>query len=140
MSTRYRIFPLFTKLRIATPGTTGAGGVYTYIDLDVQGLSQAVLTADSLELITLQKGANGNDLEWNVELIGGYDRDNEVTAIPLSATDINTNDAPVRAAAVTSVANFLPHSRLRIRVKNRNSVTGVNSALVSAVLLVKIAA
>ena len=142
MSTCYRVFSLFDKLRVVTDGATGVNGVYAYVDLNVPGLSQAVLVALALELITLQHGAagtGGENLEWNVELISGYDRDNELPAVPVVGTDIHTNDTPARSGPYTTMTSFLPHARLRLRFKNKSGINGVQSAILSATLLVKIA-
>ena len=138
MTGSYRVLSIVAKLRIATTGAAGATGVYNYIDLDVPGLSGLVLVAESVTLITLQKGANAPNIEWNMELIGGYDRDNEVAAVRLSTADINTNDIPVRTPPVTTLTAFLPHSRLRIALKNKDGITGVQSAIISVMLLVKL--
>jgi len=143
MSTCYRVFSLFDKLRVVTAGVGGTTPPYLYVDLNVPGLSQAVLVALALELITLQHGAagsgNGTDLEWNIELIPGYDRDNELAAVPLLGTDIHANDTPARSGPYTTMTNFLPHSRMRLRFRNAANVSGVQSAILGATLLVKIA-
>ncbi len=138
---RFRVIPLFRRLRLVTSGVGGTPAPWVYVDLEVPGLSGLVLTAESLTLITLQTGGAGDTIEWNVELILGYDRDHEVaTPIPLAGpdTDVKTNDQPRRWPAVTSAdEEFLPHARLRVRVKNKDGVTGVQTALADATLLIQ---
>lgn len=138
---RYRLIavPLFSRLRVSTDGVSGANGVYAYIDLDVPGLSELILAAEEVGLVVLQDGTSGsNNFEWNIELIGGYDAFNVVTAVPLSSSDINANSPYVaRLTPITGAANFLLYSRLRLRFKNKNSLTGVQAAVLSATLLVK---
>ncbi len=115
--------------------------VHHYLEITLpRGLAEAILRAESLELITLQKnGPPANELEWNVGMIPGFDRDNEVaTPIALASGDINANDVPTRQTPITSQGSFLPHSRLRLRVRNKANTAGVRSALVSAILLVKV--
>jgi len=135
----YRVITLFKRLRLVTSGVGGTPAPAVYIELEIPGLSALVLTAESITLITLQTGGAGDTIEWNVELILGYDRDHEVaTPIPLATTDVNTNDLPQRWPAITSAdEDFLPHARLRVKVKNKNDVTGVQTCLADATLLIK---
>jgi len=127
------VLPVVSSLPMLTDGTTG----WVYVDVSVPGLSRAVVGAFSLTLVVLQKGANGNDFEWNVGLIGGYNRDNENDEVALSATNFNTNDVTVRTTPYDVATNFLLHSRLRLCCRNRSTVTGVQGAVVSVTLLVK---
>lgn len=138
---RRKVISLFQNFRLNTTGVTGAGGVYSYIDLvDVPGLNGLLIYAEELAIEHLQVGGPGaNELEWNIELVPGYgyDRNNEKAAVPLVAADINA-DGTNRNTGYTAVADFMTNGRLRIRHKNKNGVSGVRSALISAYLLVTV--
>ena len=139
---RMHVFSLFVSLRVATDGSTGAANTYTNLDVQLpRGAAEAILRAESIELITLQKnGPQNGELRWNMDLISGMDRDNENAAVTqLASADIQANDATVRQAAITALGSFLPHSRLRLRLRNDNGVTGVRTAVITAMLLVKVA-
>lgn len=130
--------PLFKGLRVATTGVTGSAGVYSYIDLAVPGFSEVLMYAESLTLVSCQRGGPAsNEFEWNVEFIPGFDRENENAAIAIASADIAA-DGAARAAAYSTVTNFTSSARLRIRLKNKDTVSGVRTALISAILLVKV--
>ncbi len=141
---RLHPFSLVQSLRIATNGEGGAAPSYTYVELILpRSLVDAILRAESIELITLQKNGSTTgaaaDLEWGVELVSGWDRDNELpTALLLTQGDISTNDEPKRHTAITAIDKFLPHSRVRIRSRNKPNVAGVHTAVVSVMVLVKL--
>ena len=133
---RRKVISLFQNFRLNTTGVTGAGGVYSYIDLDVPGLNGVLIYAEELAIEHLQVGGPAaGELEWNIELVPGYDRNNEKAAVALVAADINA-DGTNRNTGYTTLADFMTNGRLRIRHKNKNTVTGVRSALISAYLLV----
>ena len=145
-NTRLLPFPLVAGLRIATTGEGGSPAPWSYLDLHApRGLVEAILRAESLELVSLQKNGsmNGNtsEFEWNIELISGWDRDNEnPSATALAGGDLSANDVTTRGTAITSSGAFLPHSRLRLRFRNKGTnVAGVKTAVVWATLLVKVA-
>ncbi len=137
----YHVFPLAIALRISSDGISVAEPLYTFVDLPTpRGMPEAVLRASSLEVITLMKGGPANnELEFNLELIGGIDRDNEVAPIlPNGGANISVNDTIVRATPYTTVASFLPHCRPRIKLRNKANTAGVRSAIIWVFLLVKV--
>lgn len=134
--TRRHVVSLFQHFRLNTNGVAGSAGVYAYIDLDVPALGRLLILAEELTIVHVQSGGpTGNELEWNIELIPGYDRNNEKPAVALVPADI-VADGTNRNAAYTVTADFLPTGRLRIRHKNKNTISGVRSALIGAYLLV----
>ena len=141
MHSNVLFFPLFLSLRITTDGATGVANTYLRLDIPTpKGAEAAIARAASVEFLSLQKNgaASGAPIEWNVEMIPGFDRDNEVaTPIPLAPSDINTNDDPKRNTAITTAGSFLPSTRFRIKYKNKDAVAGVQTAVISWILLVK---
>lgn len=137
---RRKVISLFQNFRLNTTGVTGAGGVYSYIDLDVPALNGVLIYAEELAIEHLQVGGPASgELEWNIELVPGFDRNNEKAAVALVTADINA-DGTARNAGYTTVTDFMTNGRLRIRHKNKNAVSGVRSALISAYLLVTVLA
>jgi len=138
----YHLFPLAISLRIASEGVSGDPAAYTFVDLPVpRGMSEALLKATSVEVIYMTKGGPpNNELEWNLELIFGLDRDNEATSPvePLGATNISENGPPLRSSPYTTVSNLLPHCRARLRARNKANTAGVRSALVWVIVMVKV--
>ena len=80
---------------------------------------------------------SGNELEWNVQLRSGFDRDHELSSPILLDAAVITADGSLRHAAVPASASFLLETRAEVTVKNKSMVTGVRSATVSGVLAVE---
>ncbi len=114
---RIRIFPLFHKLRLFTAADDSTK---VYVDLNVPGISDILPQAEQVWLASLTEQMPGtNDVQWNVVIVPGYDREHEATEFKLdvTATDINTN-GPLRSAlVVASIA--LPTARPREGVCHR---------------------
>ena len=131
MKSRMVLIPLFKDLRIVTdPGVTN------YIELDTPSFTHLLPFAEAMALHSLTVGAPaGNDLEWNVMLVPGFDRSHEIAEIPLAPSNITANGA-ARHAPYSTINNFLLEGRLRLLYKNESGVATPQSASVSAVLAV----
>lgn len=131
----FKVIVLFRNLRIVTSGVTGASNVYERIDLDSPALRDALLDAESVTLITGTVSPSAPNVEWNIEIVPGLDRDMEAAAFAI-AGDVSAS-GPLRSAAYTTLTSFLPHARPVLRYKNKNDISGVLTAQITAILLVK---
>jgi hypothetical protein len=77
-----------------------------------------------------------NELEVGLLLVPGTTREQELTPVELVAV-MSVNDLPLRTVPYTSTTNFLPHSRLRLRFKNKTGTSGARTGVVSFWLLTK---
>ena len=139
MASQLRTFTLVRSLRVSTDGSTGAAGVYSFIELPVSAdLMAAIFSAEWISTVgVLSEGPLDNELEVGLQLVSGTTREQEL-ATPVDLLGVlNANNVPLRTAPYTTTTNFLPHSRLRVRVKNKNTVSGVRTGVVSFWLLVK---
>lgn len=138
MSSLLRSFTLVRSLRVSTSGLAGVNGVYDFVDLPVSAdLMSAIFHAEWVAVVgVLTEGPPNNELEVGLVLVPGTTREQELGGQALMS-DVSTSGPPFRAAPYTTVANFLPHSRLRVRMKNKLDVTGVRTGVVSLWLLVK---
>ncbi len=138
MASLLRTFPVVRSLRVSTSGATGADGVYTDVEVPVSAdLMAAIFGAEWIAPVgVLSEGPLNNELEVGLLLVPGTTREQELNAAELVA-NMNENNLPLRATPYTTTTNFLPHSRLRIRLKNKNGVSGVRTGVVSFWLLAK---
>lgn len=138
MISAMRNYSLVRSLRVSTSGVAGAANAYDYVDVPVsEELMAAIFTAESLTPVAvLTEGPPNNELEVGLLLVPGTTREQEAAAVPLMS-DHSGNIVPTRAAPYSTVANFMPHSRLRIRFKNKLDVSGVRTGVVSFWLLVR---
>ena len=84
----------------------------------------------------LSEGPLNNELEVGLLLVPGITREQELTPVELVAV-MSENNLPLRTAPYTTTTNFLPHSRLRIRFKNKTGTGGTRTGVVSFRLLTK---
>lgn len=139
MASDLRVFPLVRALRVSTDGAAGAAGVYSHVELPVSAdLMAAIFGAEWISAVgVLSEGPLNNELEVGLQLVSGTTREQE-QANPVDVLAVlSSNNVPLRSAAYTTATNFLPHSRLRIRVKNKDGVSGVRTGVVSFWLLTK---
>ncbi len=73
----FQVIVLFRGLRLVTSGATEVDNVYERLELDVAALRTALFTAESAALVSCTVSPSAPNLEWNVELRGGFDRDHE---------------------------------------------------------------
>lgn len=129
MAADLRVFPLVRSLRVSTDGAAGAAGVYSHVELPVSAdLMAAIFGAEWISAVgVLSEGPLNNELEVGLQLVSGTTREQEL-ANPVDVLAVlNSNNVPLRSPAYTTATNFLPHSRLRIRVKNKDGVSGVRT-------------
>ncbi len=134
---RIRVFHLFHKVRLWTAANDSTK---VYVDLNVPGFANILPEAEQMWLASLTEQMPGtNDVQWNLVVVPGYDRDNEAAEfrMDVTATDINAN-GPLRSALVVASAAFLPHARLRAYAIGKNGNTAIKSCLASAALYVQL--
>lgn len=139
MAADLRVSPLVRSLRVSTDGAAGAAGVYSHVELPVSAdLMAAIFGAEWISAVgVLSEGPLNNELEVGLQLVSGTTREQE-QANPVDVLAVlSSNNVPLRSAAYSTTTNFLPHSRLRIRVKNKDGVSGVRTGVVSFWLLTK---
>ncbi len=138
MPSLLRSFSLVRSLRISTSGATGADGAYAYVEVPVSAdLMAAIFGAEWVAPVgVLSEGPMNNELEVGLLLVPGTTREQELTPVELVAV-MSVNDLPLRTVPYTSTTNFLPHSRLRLRFKNKTGTSGARTGVVSFWLLTK---
>lgn len=138
MASDLRVFPLVRALRVSTDGAAGAAGVYSHVELPVSAdLMAAIFGAEWVAPVgVLSEGPMNNELEVGLLLVPGTTREQELTPVELVAV-MSVNDLPLRTVPYTSTTNFLPHSRLRLRFKNKTGTSGARTGVVSFWLLTK---
>ncbi len=137
LSSRVQIIPLLKGYKASTDGTDTS----IYLDLDVPAFTELLPYAESMTLLTLTEGApaSGN-FEWNIGFLSGFDRGHQGSFLklgPQNTANITANGS-LRHAAYSTILNFNLNSRLQLLVKNKDNVSGVYSATISAVLLVQL--
>jgi len=133
---RVKLFPLFKNMSV----TTLAGGqTQTKLDLDVPGFRDALIQAEAIFLVTFTDLPAGNVVDWNIEFISGLDRQHERNPVPILPTAL-TNPGVARSADYTTTTEFLPESRLRLWYANHVGVTSANTAVISAIVGVRMLA
>lgn len=134
-SSRIQILPLLKGYKASTDGTQTS----IYLDLEVPAFTELLPHAESMTLITLTEGApSSGNFEWNIGFLSGFDRGHQGSFIKLGdAANITTNVSQ-RHSAYSTISNFLLNSRLQLLVKNKDGQTGVQTATLSAVLLVQL--
>jgi hypothetical protein len=134
MKSRLVLIPLFKDLRIVTDPNAA---VTSYIELDTPSFTHLLPHAEALALHSLTVGApTGDDLEWNVVLVPGFDRSHEIAEIKLGPSANITANGAARHPPYSTINDFLLEGRLRLLYKNAAGVTTAQSASVSAVLAV----
>ena len=133
MDSRLILLPLLKDYKASTNGSD----TLFYVDLDVPAFKGLLALAESLTLLSLTVGApGGNELEWNIGFLSGFDRGHQGNFTAIATSNI-TVDGSARSSAYTTVTNFNLDSRLQLMLKNKTSTSGVRSATISAVLLVQ---
>ena len=138
MPSLLRTFSLVRSLRVSTSGATGADGAYSYVEVPVSAdLMTAIFGAEWIAAVgVLSEGPLSNELEVGLLLVPGITREQELTPVELVPV-MSENNLPLRTAIYTTTTNFLPHSRLRIRFKNKTGTSGTRTGVVSFWLLAK---
>lgn len=124
--------PVFKTMSVTTFGTSLTKST---IDIDLPQFSGMLLRASGIFVMGLTENVAAADFEWNLAFIPGFDRQHEGTALDIATSPFDsTIPAGVRSAEYTTVAPFLPSSRIQAWWRNKSGVTGVKTAQISAIL------
>ncbi len=125
---------LFKSLQVSTNGaSTGDDAAKSYLDLQVPQIRNMLPQASGLFVVGLTENAVATDFEWNIQFISGFDRIHEAAPINIAASNLDSASG-MRSAEYTTTSNFLLESRLRLWWRNKNGISGVKNAQLSAVL------
>ncbi len=132
-------FPLFKGMPVATVGTSLTTSV---LDIDVPQFRNILPRVTGMFLYGLTENVAAADFEWNVGFISGMDRSHEAPPIDITVGNVNFDSTlpyGARNPEYVTVANFLLESRLQAWWRNKNQISGVKSANITAVLYVRLA-
>jgi hypothetical protein len=139
MQTRIILIPLFSEMVLTTNGTPVSP---VFFDIPSGKVKPLLPYAVGLTLYSLtegESGPTGNDVEWNVMVWSGYNRNHELpNSFPLvtAGTHINAN-GPLRHAPINVNTSFMLESRLQVMAQNRLTVAGPKTLIVGATLAVE---
>lgn len=115
---------------------TDSTGTWKVLDLDVPELQGLLPHAESMQLEWLLDQCATNEVDWNIDVIVGWDRDHEVAPFTAFASDQTASGAQLSTLTAWATSNYRRHVRLQLKWRLHTGVTVPKEAMFSAILYV----
>ncbi len=116
---------------------TDSTGTYKVLELPAAELQDLLPHAESLSLEWLLDQVATNEIDWNIDAITGWNRDNEAAAVAFFSPNDQTAAGPqVAAPANFTSASWRRHVRLQLKWRLHTGVSVPKEGRLSAILYV----
>ena len=123
---------LADDLRMYTDST----GTYKVLDLDVPELEGLLPHAESIQLEWLLDQCAINEIDWNIDVFVGWDRDHEIASFTAFAGDQTASGAQLATLTAWATSSYRRHVRLQLKWRLHTGVIIPKEAMFSAILYV----